>query len=256
MASVFSYGQMQVIEWLPALLVAALIVTFELLRHPAVLRLLRRLDKRTEATRASILAVSSTHQSFVDEKRLQGIDALWQGALVLRDYGKGRAVHLATPVTSKMSLTEKQEYFGHLLPNISEFVSEPALLNAHKFRPWVTPLSWSLFVAYEAVVGRLLSTLLVLSKGIEPNEVLFDSTKVEEMLLCLDPKAYAEFIPYGDAVVPRLLEYLESALLEEISRVISGKDADFAAADRLLRVALLAEASSADYRSHFSAEKN
>ena len=57
-----------------------------------------------------------------------------------------------------------------------------------------------------------------------------------------DPDTYAKFIPYADAVVPDLLDHLEVALLEEISRVLSGQDADLAVAERVRRSASLANA--------------
>ena len=229
---------MQISEWPSVLFLAAWVV----LQHPITLWILRRRDRKAEATRAIVVNASGAHQSYIEEKRLQGIDALWGAVVVLRGYGRGRADLLASNMVSEASLEQRQALAEGLALSAGEdvFRAEPAVVQAQRSQPWIPSHAWDIYATYEVIIGRVLGTYSVLAKGKDPKDILRNKETVEELLLSLNEKECQRFIPYGDKVVPSLLVYLESSLLSEISLALSGEATDRAVAARIGRSAALA----------------
>lgn len=88
-------------------------------------------------------------------------------------------------------------------------------------RPWVSPIVWSLYVAYKTVLIYGVSQFITIYAGYDPKKYVTDD-KILKLLNEIIPGNNIESIESSQLLV--YLEYLEDQLIIEIQRQITAKD--------------------------------
>ena len=207
----------------------------------------------TAATRQSILDGSGAHQRAVEARRLQAVDEIWKGLLVLKRHGTWAASVLSRlkienvvpELDDPRTRTFVDTMFGSSV-RPDEMGRDPDLAGAQQAQPWALPMAWATFAAYEAVVGAVVLQAQMLKLGLDPKQ-FYSQEKVDELVdLVLQGKNLKKITPLSNAILPQLLRYLESTLLEELRGSISGGHVDRQTVDRAKRVVELAAEVSVD----------
>jgi hypothetical protein len=103
-------------------------------------------------------------------------------------------------------------------------------IGATKARPFVSPMVWALYSAYSAIVMQAVAKLLVLQSGV-PSKII-DQVKVAKLIKIALPDHSSYVDKFGDAGYHYLLDELEERLLNEINRMLAGKESDKASLDQ------------------------
>ena len=205
--------------------------------------------------RQSILDTSSAHQRAVEERRLQAVDDLWKGLLVLKRHGAWPASVLSflkmEEIVVELTDPRMQKFidvmFTSLPAAVEEMGKDPDLRRAQQVQLWGPPMAWATFAAYEAVVGMVLFQAHSLRLGLDPRQY-YNEGKVNELVdLVLQDKG-PKLTPLQNAVLPNLLGHLESRLFDELRGSMSGDQADRQTAGRAKRASDLAAEVSTEIR--------
>ncbi|MCI0420645.1 MAG: hypothetical protein L0312_15700, partial [Acidobacteria bacterium] len=172
---------------------------------------LRRKDDEITAIRTAAMTALASSQAEVERRRIQAVDQLWNGVKVLSS-GKWAASVLSTLKIDIVSAhiendPKLQQVIGVMALNIDEIPKLWTGSEAHAARPYVSPMAWALFSAYQAIMGFAVSLLAMLKQGL-PAEKFFDQKGIANILKAALPE-HGEYIDrYGSAGYFYLLDQL------------------------------------------------
>lgn len=202
-------------------------------------------ETQIQVLRSGALSALASRQAAIDQRRLIAVDQLW---MALNALAPARAVANWMTVVkfdSAIKLTAKDpkarelfEAFGKVDLN-SAYVDE-----AWKARPFVSSLAWALFSAYRAIVSLAATQLRLLQVGLDIDVV--DNKKIAALVIAALPDRSAYIAEHGASALPFLLDELETKLLDEFTRMLSGVDADLASLKQAAAILQATETLNAD----------
>jgi len=188
---------------------------------------IRRREAELAALRSGAMSALESRQIALDKRRLEAIDQVWSAVIELsrRKGVCGFMSALNFDVATKASVDNEQ--FRDAMRAISpvDDVRKLDLSDARQARPYVTPMVWALFSAYESIVLHALAKATIIQSGIGEPEML-DRTRVQELLVAALPQAREYVEQYGDSGLHHWLDILENALLAQFSEMFTGGQAD------------------------------
>ncbi|MCB1651690.1 MAG: hypothetical protein KDI46_06525 [Alphaproteobacteria bacterium] len=202
-------------------------------------------SRETEIADVRKAAISNAmiSQSALDQKRLDAIDCLWEGFMDVRKN------ILAPTILSRINSEEVSKDINN--PNTKLFIESltktiniekpesilgEATKKAQAARPWIGKRLWELYSAYSGLIMLCVLTLVAL-KTINNDPLKFIDRKksIEEVRKAL-PDLNIDWENLNDAVIPILLDLLETLILKEIDHFISGEAADLEANNRAMKI--------------------
>ncbi len=121
-------------------------------------------------------------------------------------------------------------------------------ISADKARPFVSPMAWAVFRAYQAVVIHSVMRWHVLKGGLGPNDFA-DRNAIEKLVVAALPH-YKEYLEkHGPDVYYYVLDGLETKLLSELQTTLTGADFDKASLEQaaeIIRQATALQATTAE----------
>ncbi len=184
-------------------------------------------ESQIEALRQGALANAANRQNLVFERQLKAIEELWDAVI---QYGPAKAV-------STQMASINFEYAAKRAPKdakIREFfkaidicdVSKLPANQALKTRPFVSPLAWAYFAAYQAIMMHAIIKINMLKIGVDNFEGALDEKKLTDLVAKALPHRVDYIQKYGPAVFHYLLEELEDMMLIAFKMMFDGEDAD------------------------------
>jgi hypothetical protein len=189
---------------------------------------LRNNDLRLRSLSESALSLRSTRQAALDTRRLEALERLWAGKCSLE---KLRVAALFVSLLNTGAMQDETDD-----PKLREFLSaldkasgidltkEGALKTVMLERPFLPQHVW---VLYEAFQGVLIYAALFLKVGsLGGLKTLKKEDTTKPTMLSALPE-YADYIEkYGVSGYYNLLPIIEQKLLQAISEMLDGKEAD------------------------------
>ena len=204
-------------------------------------------EARLDSVRSAVMAALSDSQTGLNERRLKAIDDLWRAAMASKA-GSG-----VVQVVSKLDLAR----IGTPEPNIQQFAKgfDPWLTalearqgsasDAQLARPFVSPMAWALYSAYDRVIMQAAVQLKAIQSGVDP--VRFVKTAETLALVRAVLPEYGTMVDeFGQAAYSELLPEIEERLLRELRETAQGHGWDAESVERSHRILKLAEAVKAD----------
>jgi hypothetical protein len=198
-------------------------------------------DKESEiaALRDGVLSGRTQRQALIDKRRLEAIDKLWAGISALAPF---KAVSASMVIVNVENVAKAAPND----PKIRQFMSMITAPHADKFasydnpakneQPFVAPLAWAYFQAYQVIVTSAFAYAKVLELGIEKPSELIASENIKKVVKAALPY-YAEYIDQHDiTVLHYLLDDLEKQLVAEIQRMLAGEEQDQAGVEQAARI--------------------
>jgi len=180
---------------------------------------LRSKEHEITTLRDIVLSGRANRQALVDKRRIEAVERLWKAVHALAPY-KGIAGTMAavnfeaaskrTPTDAK--LRQVFEMYGRNVPELKEQWENPAVNE----QPFLSPLAWAYFSAYQGVVFLAYIKLKMLQLGIETPEKLINIQSARDLVAAALPD-YAEYVQQHDPYY--VLDELERRLLEELRAV-------------------------------------
>lgn len=198
---------------------------------------LRSKEKEIEALRNGAMTAMASRQIALDKRRLEAVDQLWAA---LTSLGPAKyiaslmaAVKFESAAEMAMEDAKVREMFtmlggGFDLKNLDLSVSAKA-------RPFVSPMAWALFSAYQAIAMQGVMRLQVLKFGIGTKD-FFDKDGVAKLVKTALPHHISYIDKYGDTGYYYLLDELEGGLLKEFQKMLAGTEGDKASIEQAAEI--------------------
>ena len=201
---------------------------------------LRRRDQDITELRAGALAAMTSRLVAISNRRLKAADQLWATVLAL---APGKALAAMMSVTKFEAVAEGAVTDPRLREMYATIgggfdISKVDVSGANKARPFVTPMVWALFSAYQAIVAYSCLQIEIIKAGIG-NRNYINKEAVKTLVAAALPHQMQYIEDHGDNGYFNLLSELEVRLLEELLKMMAGEGMDassVAQANEILRL--------------------
>ncbi|MFZ2632947.1 MAG: hypothetical protein WA081_16280 [Desulfosalsimonadaceae bacterium] len=187
---------------------------------------LRAKENQIEALRSGALSSVANRQAIIFERQIKAIETLWDSILSL---GPAKAVSawmafikFETAAKSAAQNPKTREMFS-MLGNVD--LNNIQTSQAEKTRPFISPIAWAYYSAYQAIVLHAVMRLQILKNGIDDVDVI-DTEKVTNLVKVALPHQVEFIEKYDPSAFHFLLEELEGKILFAFERMLKGEDAD------------------------------
>ncbi len=202
---------------------------------------LRAKESQIEALRSGALSGISNRQSAIFQRQLEAIEQLWNVVVLL---GPAKAIS-GTMAVIKFETAVKEAAKNPKAREMFAMVSDIDMKTlptsqALKTRPFVSPLVWAYYSAYEAIVTHAVLLMHMLKNGIDMVEVI-DSKHVTKLVKLALPHHVEYIEKYGPSAFHNLLEELESNLLAAFKLMFKGEELDKETVDKAANIIKQAE---------------
>lgn len=202
---------------------------------------LRSKEAEISALRGGAMTAMASRQVALDNRRLEAVDQLWSAFTAL---GPAKALSNVMATVNFDTASEEgvrnpkiREMFTMLTSGI-EYKKIDYSISA-KARPFVSPMAWALFSAYQSIVTTAIFKVEILKSGISGKN-LWKKDAVSNVVKAALPE-YVEVIEkHGETGYHYLLDELEKRLLDELRKMMVDVDADKANVERAAEILRLA----------------
>ena len=198
---------------------------------------LRSKEAEIAVIREGVLSGMTSRQAARDKRRLEAVDRLWSAVVDLSRLEGTMAmmslIKLET-ITEQRARDPKIQIFFKSISSNLDLNNLPGK-DAAKERPFVSPLAWAMFSAYQAILILPVGIAKMIEVGFEGAK-LADLSKPNHLLKTVLPE-YAEYIDkHGTLAHSQLLDELKSRLITELNRMLDGTETDKANIDRAAKI--------------------
>jgi hypothetical protein len=208
---------------------------------------LRRKEGEISSIRDIVLTTAMSGHHCFEERKIRAFDDLWAGFMETQKLSS--AVHILSPLNlDKISEILDQDSVQRF---ISGFVTplkiDPENMNmvetlrGRSSRPWIPAHIWSVYGAYSSIVLQAVTYLHALNGGIDPRKFIKEGALPDALSKAL-PDVSMNWNELSYSVWPMLLDLLETKLLVEIQKEVSGQYADEKALARVKYISSKIEA--------------
>ncbi|MBA3613039.1 MAG: hypothetical protein H0W49_09025 [Nitrospirales bacterium] len=183
-------------------------------------------ESQIDALRSGALSGIVSRQAALYERRLRAVEQLW-GAVISLAPAKGIASFMANlKYDVAAGEAAKNPRFREIFKAMgSGFdVGKLQTTDASKARPFVSPLAWAYYSAYQSIVMHAVFRNMLLQGGVDKD--LSNTEEVTKLVKVVLPHQEAYIEKWGSSAFYYLLEELESKILFEIDSILQGKQSD------------------------------
>ncbi len=176
--------------------------------------------------KSSALANLTKRQALMFDKQVQSASRIWEARVNL---GKGALVsELSSRINwdfvneNKTPDAGTQRICEEILKSFN--VNDLSTIEVMKERPFVSPIVWAYYSAYQAIIvdAYLRVTLTSSGQSLSPIKTDFTSKLLQTTL----PEFSASIKKHNTSLYPQLLDHISDKLLQEITNMLSGKEID------------------------------
>jgi len=194
-------------------------------------------EKEITDLRSGALSTMVSRQVALDKRRLDAVDQLWSAATKLSRFkgqsGMMSAIKFAAMAEEAERNPEARRLFEPM--SAAEDLKKIDLSEAAAARPYVSPMAWALFSAYQAILVHAVMQIEILKLGMPAKFV--DTDVVRQLVAIALPELSENVDTLSDTGFHFVLETLENHLLSELQAPMTGEqsnDATVAQAQKIL----------------------
>jgi hypothetical protein len=188
---------------------------------------LRAREAEVSSLRAGALAAMQNNRDSLNKRRLEAVDQMWLAVAALQS---------AKIATKAMQSIKYKEAAAHTARDVRArdvfklFAIPPDKYktswdDAFKAQPYVTPMAWALYSAYQSIVSMAVMQLHILSNGLGDHDVLDDESIIKLVKTAL-PHQAINLDKHGAGFVYYVLDELEGRLLAELRSTLEGSESN------------------------------
>ena len=189
---------------------------------------LRQKETAIESLRSGAMSGLISRQEKLYERQLEAIEQVWAAVSELN-----KAKHISSTVSIlKYEESAKEAARNPKFRQVFEIMGGSfdlknlKLDTAAKGRPFLSPLSWAYYNAYQSIITLNIVKFEALKIGIEDPEKFIDSENVIKLLKIVLPHQSDYLKKYGAGVAHYLLDEIENLLLAELQNMQKGNAVD------------------------------
>jgi hypothetical protein len=188
---------------------------------------LRVKESEISALRDVVLSGRAQRQALLDKRRLDAVEHVWAAVMDLTPYRTVAA--MMASVNLKAAVKEAPRHAG--MRKFAEIIATlPAgfkLENvARSERPFVSPMAWAYFSAFQAVLLVIYSQVKALEIGLEESDKFINLDNLRKMLKNVLPHQAPFIDEYDLTSYHFLIDELEDCILNELTKMLDGEDGD------------------------------
>lgn len=188
---------------------------------------IRKKESEIEALRSGALTSIVNRQVALYEKQIMAVEHLWNSVVALSPAKAVSAMMASIKFedAAKRAAQEPKvrEIFNMVGGNFD--LKNFKTPDASSTRPFISPLAWALYSAYEAIVMHAALKLQMLKNGLDVVEIINDSL-FEKIIIAALPHQKDFIEQHGQAAYHYFLDELEEKLLEELAKILRGDESD------------------------------
>ena len=199
---------------------------------------LRSKETEIAALRSGAMTAMASRQMALDKRRLEAVDQLWSSVTALGSFKTISAfmavVKFDAAAEEAMKNPKVREMFEFMSTGLRLDLNKIDFSGSAKARPFVSPMAWVLFVAYQAIAMQAVLKLQILKSGIGTK--LLDMEATAKVVKAALPHQTQYIDKFGDAGYHYLLEELERRLLDEMQKMLAGVETDKASIEQAAEI--------------------
>ena len=195
---------------------------------------LRAKEAQIDALRSGAMSGLINRQSKLYERQLESIEQVWEAVAEL---GKAKFVS-QTMAIIKFEESAKEAAVNPKFRQVIELMGggfnlkDIKLGAATKARPFLSPLAWAYYSAYQSIIILAAMKHEALKIGLDGSDKYIDSGKVTDLIKTILPHQADYLDKYGSSAHHYLLDEIENLLLSELRNIQKGVDSDKENAER------------------------
>lgn len=204
---------------------------------------LRAKEAEIAALRGGALSALASRQAALDKRRLEAVDQIWSAVTALNPARAISAQMSVIKFENAAKAAERDPKARQLFEDLGAGFDPRSmdLTGAAKARPFVTPMVWAVFSALQAVAMHGVMRWLVLKGGLGAKDFA-DHDAITKLIKTALPH-YAEYIDkQGAEGYHYVLEALDTKLLTEIQKMLTGAESDKASVEQAASILNLTNA--------------
>lgn len=202
---------------------------------------LRAKEAQLSALLDTVLSGTAQRQALLDKRRIEAVERIWAATNQMAPFLTVSAVmaHINFDVAAKESpgRPNARQLFNMIAPpSLVENLKQDRATPAINEQPFVSPLAWAYFSAYQSIIFGAYIDARMLAEGVEDAGKFLRRGHARELLKATLPHQ-AGFIENNDpSAYHYLLKELQGLLLIELKKILDGQEADRAAVDRAKQI--------------------
>jgi hypothetical protein len=191
---------------------------------------LRVKEGQMSALRDGVLSGRAQRQALLDKRRLDAVDGLWTGLMVLAPFaGVSRvmaAINFDAAASEALRNLDLRKFFQTITGDHAANLKQLSENRAKSEQPFVSPLAWAYFHSYQTIVLSAYIRAKTLELGLATPRKLFADEPIKNLLKAALPHQSEYIDTYGASGYHFLLEELEKNLLAELQKMLRGEEQD------------------------------
>jgi hypothetical protein len=207
---------------------------------------LRAREAEISSLRDMVLSGSAQRRALLDNRRLLAVERVWAAVGKLAPFVMLSAsmAHIKFDVAARYAPTNPN------LRKVFDLLANPSLMEnlknlmgslknempATNEQPFLSPLAWAYFNAYQSIVTSAYLQARMLAEGVADADKFLTRDGTKELLKAALPHQ-SKFIDDNDpSAYHFLLDELKDSLLSELTKMLEGKEADRETIDQAKRI--------------------
>lgn len=193
-------------------------------------------EKEIADLRSGALSAMATRHVALDKRRLEAVDQLWSATTKLGRF-KGQSGMMAVIRFPHMAdEAERNPELRRVFEPMSgaENLKTIDLSEAGAARPYVSPMAWALFSAYQAILVHAVMQVEILKLGLSGKFV--DTDAVRQVVAIALPELSEHLDKLDHTAFHYVLDTLESRLLAELQAMMAGEQSNRAVVEQAQQI--------------------
>lgn len=187
---------------------------------------LKTKESQIDALRSGALSGIVNKQAALYQRQILAVEQIWSSIVSLAParYISGMVALIKFDVAVKEAANNPRfrEMFAIMGGGFD--LEKLRTIEASKSRPFISPLAWAYYSAYEAIVFHAVLKLKVLQSGLDKD--FCDTEAITKLVKVALPHQTEYIEKFGPSGFHYLLENLESILLIELGNILRGEKSD------------------------------
>jgi hypothetical protein len=204
-------------------------------------------EEEISSLRAGALNAMASRKGALDQRQLQAVEQLWAATMEIARTKHISGLMAIVKYEYSMQEAEKNPRFREAFEIMGGGfdIGKLDLSSATKARPFLSPMSWAYFSAYQAIAMQAVAKWTALRHGINAPD-MFDHESVKKLVTAALPHREEYIESMGDRAYHYLLEELEELLLSELRAVMDSEDLDRRNVERAAKIVALSKEAQAN----------
>lgn len=212
-------------------------------------------DAQIEALRSGALSGMAARQSLLAERKLKACEALWSATVNLAPLKTASAATQVLKLEEMVARSEGESHEARKLQQFASMTYKSLGLEDYRYdpipdreRPFVSPLTWSIFLAYRQVVSYPILMLATVKAGVGSGLIKSPPKDILELVKSVLP-SMSDFVDkFGAEGLSHLVQQLEDRLIDAIRSELAGHVIDESAVAQAAEIVRRADAVSREMK--------